>query len=115
MSRLREALDFLRTNGWVGSRHHMGLPGKTPAQSRMCMGNALWHVYGYPGSGSPNHQSWWKDKEALAEVCGEQYPQCAHYGSFGRIWRTNDDQFMTFPEIERLMEKAAIRREEMVE
>ena len=55
-----------------------------------------------------------QDLEAVEKVCREQFPNLTYSRDFpvANIWIVNDADDRTFEEIEQIMEKAAIAREE---
>ena len=112
MSRIRQALDYMKVNGW----HQAGsfvVNGNSPR----CMSNALFMVY--KEDDSIVHRDlvsdWVNDSNAISAVCCEQFPHLALDGptSMFSIFTVNDHPDTTFADVERIMEKAALSREEM--
>lgn len=117
-TRLRDALDDLRSNGWFkGATTNVGCypvicprVGSDPAGLPGCM----WTAVGRQGMEAD------LDIFALAEVCKEQFPERSA-NSLGSIHDpevvvifTNNHPETTFEDVEMLMEKAAINRESRV-
>ena len=107
MTKIAEALSIMKTKGWMS-----GPEAKQQREwSGVCMHLALCDAY-------PDHTldesigDFVKDIEALSAVCVEQYPELADpdLDPARSIWAVNDAPGRTVDEVERIMEKAYIKR-----
>jgi hypothetical protein len=94
-TKIGEALDLLRTNGWVKQ------PGTSQRYGENCVITAL-----HAANGGRANIQW--DRNAIAAVLKEQH------GWRGSVGGWNDLPETTFADVERVMEKAEMKRLEEV-
>lgn len=92
-TKIGEALDLLRKNGWVKR------PGTAELHGENCIVTAL---------GAVTKGRFGADRNSVATVLKEQY------GWTESVGRWNDDPDTTFADVERVMEKAEMKRLEEV-
>ncbi len=115
VSKIRAALEILRVPNPSGTDKRSWMRGQLHRQyqgaERHCILGALEHV----GASTDNRQAAYGlnngDTKAILRVANEQFPREGEYG-WSHIPSFNDSPERTFDDIELVLEKAAVAREE---
>lgn len=107
-NRIREAIEVLARRGWTQGAF-------TDDAGRHCLQGALYEAYGCqprrPGQHSTTHAHVTADLSLVNEIIAAEYPD--RVGAVG-ISRFNDHPETTIDDVVRVLEKSAIRRDEIV-
>lgn len=108
-TRLWEVLDDIRANGWVQGAFEA-------PNGAACLVGAMNRVY-YQQESNIYGESYVHDYRALADVIAEQYPLVAHQArriKGNLLPYFNDARGRTQAEVETVIEKAAVKRDEVI-
>lgn len=109
-NRIREAIEVLARRGWTKDAF-------TDDDGRHCMQGALYEAHGVAVSGCVSHLRYRvagdmaEDLRLLNEIVQSEYPD--RFGGVGTS-RFNDHPETTVDDVVRVMEKAAVRRDEQI-
>ncbi|MEO6120535.1 MAG: hypothetical protein ABIW46_00485 [Acidimicrobiales bacterium] len=110
VNKIREAIGVLANRGWTKNAF-------TDSDGRHCLQGALYEAYGVTSCDRPHHRQLKMAGELAADmrlvndIIAGEYPD--RFGGVGAS-RFNDHPETTVDDVVRVLEKAAVRRDELV-